>query len=118
MVDPTCLAAFDVAMTPADTRGFLELYLRQAAARMIRIQELSAEGRLDAVAREAHSLICAAGNVGAERVSDLARSIESACRAGNPDDATRFVEELTDVSRITATALRAWLADRASEVAH
>src|ERR1019366_4690415 len=83
-VDPACLTTLESMMSPEDVEEFLHLYLDQAEERVSRIRTFSTKGELTETAREAHTLVGTAGNVGAKRVSDIARSIEEACKAGDP----------------------------------
>ena len=108
-IDMTCIDNLEAMMSPEDVREFLELYLAQTSERMSDILTLSAAGELAGIAREAHTLAGTAGNVGAEQVSQAARSLEEACKAGDLKSATRFVDELNEASRIAAAALRAEL---------
>jgi len=116
-IDTDKLATLESMMSPEDVREFLQLYLSQADQRVSRIQSLSAGGELVATAREAHTLVGTAGNVGARRVSELARSIEEACKAGDAERAGRFVNQLGEVASATSLGLKSWLDGKSSGAA-
>jgi len=108
-IDRTKLDALENMMAPEDMREFLQLYLTQADQRVSRILSLAAAGDLGSAAREAHTLVGTAGNVGARRVSELARSIEEACKKGDETRAGRFVGELGEAASVTSVELQSWL---------
>jgi HPt (histidine-containing phosphotransfer) domain-containing protein len=112
-IDQASLQTLEAMMSPEDVRDFLQLYLDQADERVARILDLSSTGELGATAREAHTLVGTSGNVGAIRVSELARSIEQACKAGDGANASRFVSELNTAASLASAALRVWLDTRA-----
>ena len=108
-IDYACLDTLKTMMEPADLREFLQLCLDQGSERVSHIQALWSKGDLGSVAKEAHTLVGTAGNVGANRVSELARSIEEACKASDREAADRFVGLLPEASRLASDALRNWL---------
>ena len=109
ILDGGRLSLLESVMPPESLREFLGLFLEQTEERAARIQAASAEGDLAALGREAHSLLGAAGNVGAVDVSRLAEALETACRAGERAAAERLGGELVAAADLAAAALRAWL---------
>lgn len=90
-------------------REYLTLYLVDTEAHLARIRDLKALSDLAGIARDAHSLVSSAGNVGAERVSVVARALEHACREGDRDTASRLASELAAAAVVTDKTIRAWL---------
>jgi HPt (histidine-containing phosphotransfer) domain-containing protein len=70
-----------------------------------------AEGDLAAIGRQAHSLVAAAGNIGAMRASAIARELEQACRTNNSERATQLVVTLIATANATSAAVLEWLSD-------
>jgi signal transduction histidine kinase/DNA-binding response OmpR family regulator len=97
------------AMAPQELSEFLEMFLGQAGEQSARIRELSAEGHVTALAREAHTLRGMASNVGAARVSELAGALETACRAGGQEPARHLADEVDAALAAASAALRSWL---------
>jgi signal transduction histidine kinase/DNA-binding response OmpR family regulator len=108
-IDAAKLASLETIMEAEDVREFLLLYLEQTDQRIDRILALSSAGDMTDVAREAHALVGTAGNVGANQVSNLARSLEEACKKGKLDAASLFVAALNQASAVASTELRARL---------
>src|SRR5258708_37212803 len=89
ILDGGRLSLLESVMPPESLREFLGLFLEQTEERAARIQAASAEGDLAALGREAHSLLGAAGNVGAGGVRRLAQAPETALRGGAPEAGER-----------------------------
>ncbi len=105
-IDSSCLDTLISVMEPAEVRDFLEMYLGEAEERMAR---MTAAGDLKAIVGDAHALVGTSGNVGASQVSDLARSVEIACKTGDAEAARRLLPELAGALDSTSDALNAWL---------
>jgi CheY-like chemotaxis protein len=112
-IDAGCLETLTAVMEPAEVRDFLEMYLGEAEERMAR---MAAAGDLESIAEDAHALIGTSGNVGAWQVSDLARSIELACRSGHAEAARRLLPQLAGALGSTSAALNAWLKAQQAEL--
>ncbi|HEX4504888.1 MAG TPA: response regulator [Alphaproteobacteria bacterium] len=113
-IDCSCLETLNAVMEPAEVRDFLEMYLGEAAERLSR---MTAAGDLKAIGGDAHALIGTSGNVGATQVSDLARSIEIACKSGDAEAVRRLLPQLDGALESTSGALSAWLrAQQAAEL--
>ena len=105
-IDAGCLETLKSVMEPAEIGGFLEMYLVEAAARAASMSAMDDPG---ALAREAHALIGISGNVGAVRVTDLARTLELDCKSGDLAASRATLEALNTAIKETENALRAWL---------
>jgi PAS domain S-box-containing protein len=110
-IDTGCMATLEAVMSSTEVREFLELYCQEVEERMSRIRQ-SAD--LKAIAREAHAMVSTSGNVGALRVSELARAIETACGSGDANSVAALMEPLGSAARQAAGGLRAWLVGRVS----
>jgi HPt (histidine-containing phosphotransfer) domain-containing protein len=76
----------------ATVRDLLRLYLSDCDQCMSGIA--MAERDLSAIGRQAHILVAAAGNIGAMRVSAIARDLEHACREGRGERSGQLVASL------------------------
>jgi len=112
-IDCSCLETLTAVMEPAEVKDFLEMYLGEAEERMNR---MTAASDLKAIVGDAHALIGTSGNVGASQVSELARSVEVACKSGDEETARRLLPELAGALDSTSGALSAWLRALQSEL--
>jgi len=74
-----------------------------------RIARMAADGNLESRAGDAHALVSTSGNVGAMRVSQLARSVELDCRAGDRDGADIAMARLAEAVGLASAELAQWL---------
>jgi signal transduction histidine kinase/CheY-like chemotaxis protein/HPt (histidine-containing phosphotransfer) domain-containing protein len=103
------IAELESVLSPAEIRDLLFLYMRDTGNQLASIMEWSGKSDLPRIAREAHMLVSASGNVGAKQVSDIARTLESACLNSEGESVGQLVEEL-NIATITASeAIRSWL---------
>jgi len=65
------------------------------------------------MAREAHTIIGAAGNIGATRVREIGIALEHACKDDDRAAAGCLITEMPGVFADASAALRAWLAEAA-----
>jgi PAS domain S-box-containing protein len=112
-IDVSCLETLNAVMDPPEVRDFLEMYLGEAVERMSRMEAAS---DLTAISGDAHALIGTSGNVGASQVSELARSIEIACRSGDADATRTLLPHLAGAVGSTSDALNAWLRAQPAEL--
>ena len=113
-IDCTFLETLTAVMEPAEVKDFLEMYLEEAEQRMSR---MATARDLEAIVGDAHALVGTSGNVGASQVSELARSVEIACKRGDEAAARRLLPELAGALDTTSGALNAWLKAQQSEMA-
>jgi signal transduction histidine kinase/DNA-binding response OmpR family regulator len=107
------LATLEAALPVSAVRDFLILYLMDTASHLSHINKLHDHADLAGVAREAHTLVSTAGNIGAAQVSALARQLEAACRNHNPQSATCLVADLNEANILASSEIQVWL-DRAA----
>jgi len=112
-LDPEVLDALARALPAAKVAGLVRLYLEQTEQALDRVEARASEVNLSGLAREAHNLAGAAGNVGAVRVTETARALEAACKTADRDLAARLVGDLYRIAADTDQALRHWLDARA-----
>jgi HPt (histidine-containing phosphotransfer) domain-containing protein len=98
-------------MTPADVCEFVEAFRADLATRLSRMLDA---GSVEALAADAHALIGTAGNVGAMKVSQLAGSVEKACKAGEFASARATVAVLRRAADTASAGLETWLKTRAA----
>ncbi len=108
-IDRDCLGKLQSLFPAPDIHEFLNSYLTSIEERMGNIARHAAAGELGALAREAHTIVGVAGNVGATRVSELAAAIERACSAGDGAAATGLAQDVREASNIASAELRTWL---------
>jgi HPt (histidine-containing phosphotransfer) domain-containing protein len=111
-LDLTRLKMFEDLLPLEEIRGLLDMYLTNSSERVATIRMLSESGDLAALAKEAHQLIGTSGNVGAARVSEPAGALETACKAGKPDDVPRLAAEVIEAVAAATDAILAWLGER------
>ena len=88
---------------------FLEIvsdFLGDAAKRLQRITVAAAEENLAILSREAHDLISTAGNFGCNRLVVLGRSIRTACKTGDAEEAKMLADEVEQVSHRVWTIVK------------
>ena len=105
-IDIACLDTLNAVMEPDEVRGFVEMYLGEAVER---ISRMSAVTDLGAMGGDAHALVGMSGNVGAGHVSEIARSLEIACKTGDVDGARILLPRLAGALDTTSHALGVWL---------
>jgi HPt (histidine-containing phosphotransfer) domain-containing protein len=117
VLDTTMLDALARALPAAKVRGLLHLYLEQAGHAFIRLESHASAEDFPRLAREAHDLAGSAGNVGAVRVSELARALEGASAEADRERVADLLGGLRKTMTETSQALRRRLADRSMAVA-
>ena len=88
--------------------GLITLFLADADGQLEVITACEKAGDLTGIARAAHMIVSSAGNMGASRVSALAREVEQFCRAGNAEDVGPLLDDLRCAWVQSRTALQAW----------
>lgn len=96
-------------------KSFIELYLVDADLHLGRIADCRKDGDLTGVAREAHTIVSTAGNLGAMQTSAIARKLENACRAGDHGLADRWIDELKAACRASSKAFQVWSDAKAAD---
>ena len=92
-IDCTAIATLRSVFNEAQFARFIDETVRDIEQRIARLGVSLDEGEHDAAARVAHDLVSLAGNCGLRLVSELARTVEHACRRGDaPGAAEGFVE--------------------------
>jgi signal transduction histidine kinase/DNA-binding response OmpR family regulator/HPt (histidine-containing phosphotransfer) domain-containing protein len=100
------------AVLPRETiRELLSLYLTDSDTVLHGIDESIVEGDLASTSRHAHVIIGTSGNIGALRVSHLARRLESSCNKKDEAAARRLALALTAASAATSQAIRKKIAE-------
>jgi len=105
-IDESSIVTLESVMSGDEVAELIRMYLIEAQnliSRMLRSTDLSM------VAKDAHVLISTAGNVGATKVGDIARSVEVACKGADNDAVHALVQELNAASRLAGEGLEAWL---------
>jgi signal transduction histidine kinase/CheY-like chemotaxis protein/HPt (histidine-containing phosphotransfer) domain-containing protein len=100
------------AMTPDDLAAFVSLYLHDAQSHLQLMDDCLRKTDFDGIARQAHMLVGAAGNMGAQRSCALARGIEQLCKTRDAKALAPLLARLRDACAESDTAFRAWLAQR------
>jgi signal transduction histidine kinase/CheY-like chemotaxis protein len=108
-IERQCLVTIDAIMAPLEARQFLDDYCEDAGQRIAQIAESLGAGNLLSIAADAHTLLAIAGNVGATRVSETARSIEIACKTSDKARVTELLGILRDASAAASSALQTWV---------
>jgi DNA-binding NarL/FixJ family response regulator len=98
------------AMAPAAFGALVASFASGLDERVRRALALVAEGKFAEAAREAHDIVGMAGNMGAMRLSALARDLEIAGKAG---DAARCGDAARTIAEVSGAALAALASYRA-----
>lgn len=108
---PPTLPVFDAAkldelkgiMDQTKFAGLIGQFAQSLEERVRRLEGLLAGSDWADAAREAHDIVSVAGNIGAARLSSLAREIETSCKASNEPRcqslSTTFADEAADALR-------------------
>jgi PAS domain S-box-containing protein len=107
--DTSTIASLEEYLPASSVRDLLALFVDQIDAQTEPIRRAAAAQDLGALGREAHSLAGSAGNIGAARLSRLARELEAACKTGDPNAAAKQSRRVAAASAAAAAAVRTWL---------
>jgi signal transduction histidine kinase/CheY-like chemotaxis protein/HPt (histidine-containing phosphotransfer) domain-containing protein len=102
------LEALKAAVGPVAFAALLDGLLGALSASVERVIAVMAANDLAAARREAHDIVSAAGNLGAMRLSQLARELETACRAGDALRGTNVADEVRQAFMTAESALRSY----------
>ncbi len=86
----------------------ISIYLAMLDDTLDQIDLRLTEGDFSALAKVAHGLVSASGNLGALRTSEIARTLEQSCPKGNHAEIEALVDKLKQSSQASAEALTAW----------
>jgi CheY-like chemotaxis protein len=109
VLDHAHLVSLAMHLPAENVRQLLSLFLDQIEAQIVTLKALSAGGDLPALACEAHTLAGTSGNVGALRLSGLARGIEAASKDADAERVAQLARGLDRVAKEAAAGLRHWL---------
>jgi CheY-like chemotaxis protein len=109
--DPARLETLTGFLRQEQLRDYIRLFLEFAVECAGRIAALAAAGDCDAMGREAHQLVGAAGNAGALEMCRLAEACIAAAKSGDEAACRRLGALLPPATERAAGRLRAWLAD-------
>ena len=104
--DLECLADLEAVMPRETIRELLSLYNSDTDVLLRGIDDALVEGDLESVSRHAHMIVSSAGNIGAARVSQLARKLERSCNEKQEAAARGVASALTAVQVATSEAIR------------
>ena len=107
--DPAQLVALEKHLSAADVARFAGMFLSQIDEEVHKIAAQAADGDLQPLAHQAHNLVGIAGNVGATRVSRLARELEAVCRAGDANAARVLSAAVAEATKGASSACGSWL---------
>jgi HPt (histidine-containing phosphotransfer) domain-containing protein len=84
------------------------LFVQDSAAHLDAIEAAVGRSDLAAAAREAHNLVSTAGNIGAMRLSAIARELEQAARRHAAADAKAAADGLRAAHTQTLAEIKDW----------
>jgi signal transduction histidine kinase/CheY-like chemotaxis protein len=111
-IDQEKLAVLESVLPFAKIEGLITLFLAEVSGHLTRISSYAAERDFEKVAREAHIIVSTAGNIGAMRMSALARTLEHKCKEQRFHLIGELVAELIETHSAVVLALSEWLAMR------
>jgi len=88
----------------------VSLFTAESNGHAMRIKNYLAESDYKSIAREAHILVSTAGNIGAMKLSAIARTVEQACKNGDLDGFGELVGELDLGISAANAAFGDWIA--------
>jgi len=97
-------------MDESQFSSLVDHYIAQAEEQSQQLQHGRANLTLLEIGEEAHKIISSAGALGASRVQDLARRLQTVCRAGDAAPMPGLVDQLASASTEASSALRKMLA--------
>ena len=92
-------------ISAARLREIVQAYIADAEVRLGRLLDLAAGTDLAPIAREAHDLAGTFGNMGAQRVVELARQLQQACGDGDANSVEVLSRSLDRAGREACSAL-------------
>jgi signal transduction histidine kinase/DNA-binding response OmpR family regulator len=107
--DPAQLSSLEAHMPAKDVERLVSMFLYQLSKDLARLREAAAQDDPQALAQHAHNLAGVAANVGAIRVSHIARDIEAASRAQQTEPVKALIGALEEAAQAAATACSGWL---------
>ncbi len=108
-IEAASLNTLEQVMTAEETREFIGAFCTEATTRLAR---MVAAKDTAGIAPDAHAMISIAGNVGGMRISNLAKSIDAACKGEDFQAASTILPSLSAAIGTAVSALQAWLAAR------
>ena len=108
-LDPTQLTSLQTYMPARDVEKIVTMFLYQLSKDLAELRELASRGDLEVLARQSHNLAGLAANVGAVRLSRIAREIEAACNAQQIKPAQTLSAAIEEPAQAAAAACSAWL---------
>jgi len=110
-LDRSRLDALAPMVGPESLGELVATYVANTEKSLAQARKCAIRWDAQTLAREAHTIIGAAGNIGANRVREIGIALEQACKSGDQANAGRLIIELHDAFADAAAALRAWLAE-------
>jgi PAS domain S-box-containing protein len=110
--DIDTVASLEKYLPASSVRELLAMFVDQIAGQIGPIRDAAAGSDFETLGREAHSLAGSAGNIGASRLSQLARELEAACKTGDRNAVTERSHRVAAAATAAADTVRAWLDER------
>ncbi|HEY1796044.1 MAG TPA: ATP-binding protein [Stellaceae bacterium] len=110
--DTDAIATLEKYLPANSVLELLAMFVDQIDSQIEPIRRAAAALDLEALGREGHSLSGSAGNIGAARLSRLARELEHACKRREESAALEQSDRVAVAATAAAAAIRAWLDER------
>ena len=117
LLDAKTVSDLAAVMGRNGLNDFLLLFVQDARGNLDAVGEALSGNDLAAAARAAHALVSTAGNVGACRLSVLARAFETAAKAGDGGTAKTVLDQLKDCWQETQAEINSLAAQPQAAVA-
>jgi signal transduction histidine kinase/CheY-like chemotaxis protein/HPt (histidine-containing phosphotransfer) domain-containing protein len=114
VLDGDLLLGLERLMGLGTVGELLNLYVTSGGDRIAAMGRSLLADDLAAAAREAHTMIGAAGNLGIARVGQLAAQIEVACKSDQRADAERIFGEIGTANALAVEEIGRWIAVHAA----
>ncbi|HEY4134051.1 MAG TPA: response regulator [Alphaproteobacteria bacterium] len=110
LLDEEAVATLREAVGDEGFADFVSMFAGDSRERLGQLVRSVAAGDHAAVVASAHTMISTAGNLGAKRMSLLARELEGVARHGNAAEIARLARQLADVASASIAAFDAVVA--------
>jgi two-component system, sensor histidine kinase and response regulator len=87
----------------------IELYLNNAGSLLTNLEKAWEQGNIDSIKEAAHTLKSSSLQIGASRLAEMCRTVETEARQQRFDKSNHVVTQMRQQFRITSTALSAYL---------
>ena len=109
VIDREVLVALEADTSRELVPELVDIFLKTADERILRIRDKLSEGDLDGIAAEAHALKSSSATFGASNVRKISADLEQAGKTGNRGQAEQYTTDLVAALEIARRALAEYI---------